>query len=79
MKSKDITISKENIVEGMKHAVQNAGVSVRESQFQAEQAKQEEQELERKLMEAQTAEQQKKEAAEKGQETERKIAEVAGG
>ena len=79
MKSVDTTIRKDNISETMQRAVEVSRMNVREAEFQAEKAKQEEQELEHQLREAEVAKEQKEEAAENGQETERKIAEVAGG
>lgn len=66
-------------VETLQRAQENARMNIREIQFQKEQAEQEAAELERKLFEAQLAQQQKEEASEKGQETEAKIAEIAGG
>lgn len=65
--------------ETLQRAQENARMNVREIQFQKDQAEREAAELERKLFEAQLAEQQKQEATEKGQETEAKIAEIAGG
>lgn len=79
MKSIDATITKENPVEDIRRANQEAGLKVRQTELEASEAARERQELELKLQEAEAAAEKRDQEAENAGETERKINEVGGG